>query len=433
MGGSAISGRLRPSKRRLATYAVATLGAITLVVALAVRQFGGTILDGPGLRMIERAYGRAHAGSELRIGGLEYSSGVNRLVATSVTLESPDTTIEIGRITLDGVTWARLLRRSISPDAFLAGADLEATQITAAFSRSRYELVCGRLRASARDSVLLAEGFALRTLAGDDDYFAARKYRKTRYLLAMPEFRVLGLAYDEMLRGRSYRARSVRFTRPVFEAYVNRDKPSAPTREKRLMVHEKLASMLKPLQVDSLAVVDGSVTYRDRVIADDALGVLTFGDVGMSIEGLANRAGAGDTIRLRAQGNLMDSGVLKIRMSMPIASQDFSLRYAGSLGAMDATCLNAYLDESVRTRLKSCDVKDAGFDIEVTDGRATGRVTLIYRNLEVARLDKQSGEPGGLKNSVVSLLANVFKIRSDNVPNDAGSMKVGTVEYSRTT
>jgi glycosyltransferase involved in cell wall biosynthesis len=42
-----------------------------------------------------------------------------------------------------------------------------------AFHRSRYGIVCERLHASVRDSVLIAEGFEARTLAGDDDYFAA--------------------------------------------------------------------------------------------------------------------------------------------------------------------------------------------------------------------------------------------------------------------
>jgi hypothetical protein len=431
MGEPAIGGRRGLPKRRRAAYAAASLAAVALASTLVILLFGGAVLDGPGRRMLERAYGRAHAGSELRIGGLEYSPDTGRLVATSVSLVSPDTQLELERITLTGVRWTTLVRRSLSPEALLAGSDLDATRIEVAFHRSRYELACGRLRASARDSVLLAEAFELRTLAGDEDFFSAREFRKTRYLLAMPEFRVLGLAYDEMLRGRSNRARSIRFSRPVFDAYVNRDKISDPARPRPLMVHEMLAALPQPLQVDSIAVVDGAVSYRDRVIAGDTPGVLSFANVGLSVAGLANRTGDGDTIRLRAQGNLMGAGVLKIRMSMPVAEPDFALSYSGSLGAMDATCLNEYLDVSVRTRLKSCQVDDVAFAIEVVDGRAGGRMTASYRDLEIARLDKQTGESGGLKNSVVSFLANVFKIRSDNAADASGSMKVGKVEYSR--
>ncbi|NTV04135.1 DUF748 domain-containing protein [bacterium] len=406
---------------------------MALVSTLVVLLFGGAILDGPGKRMLERAYGRAHPGSELRLGGLEYSSDAARLVVTAVSLESPGTKLDIERITLTGVRWARLLRRSLSPEALLAGADLDATRIEVEFRRSRYGIACGRLRASARDSLLLAEGFELRTLAGDEDFFAAREFRQTRYLLAVPEFRVLGLAYDEMLRGQAYRARSARFSRPVFDAYVSRDKPSNPVHSRRLMVHEMLAALTQPLQVDSVAVVDGAVSYRDRVIAGDAPGVLSFGDVGLSVAGLASRTGAGDTIRLRAQGALMGAGVLKIRMSMPVAEPDFSLSFSGSLGAMDATRLNEYLEVSVRTRLESCLVDDVAFAIEVDDGRAGGRLTASYRHLEIARLDEQTGESGGLKNSVVSFLANVFKIRSDNTADAQGAMKVGKVEYVRKT
>ena len=431
MGEPAIGGRRGPPRRRWAVYAAASLAAVALVSTLVVLLFGKSILDGPGKRMLERAYGRAHAGSELRIGGLEYSPDADRLVATSVTLESPDTKLAIERLTLTGVRWETLLRRAWSPAALLARTDLDATRIDVEFHRSRYGIACERLRTSARDSVLLADEFELRTLAGDEDFFSVRDIRRTRYLLAMPEFRVLGLAYDEMLRGRSNRARSIRFSRPVFDAYVNRDKPSDPGRPPRRMVHEMLAALAQPLHVDSIEVVDGAVNYRDRVIAGDTPGVLSFANVGLSVAGLANRTGDGDTIRLGAQGALMGAGVLKIRMSMPVAEPDFLLSYSGSLGAMDATCLNEYLDVSVRTRLNSCHVDNVAFAIEVVDGRAGGRMTASYRNLEIARLDKQTGESGGLKNNIVSFLANVFKIRSDNTADDSGSMKVGKVGYSR--
>ncbi len=432
MKGTAVKSSRRLSGRRLAAYGLASLGAIALVIAVIVLLFGGAILDGFGKRMIERAYSKTHAGSELRIGTLDYSAGANRLIARSVTLTSAKTSLKIERITLTGVRWAKLLLRTATPDVVFAETDVEATNLDVGLLRSRYGIGCARLRASVPGSDLIAEGFELRALAGDDDFFAARDFRRTRYLLEVPECRVLGLAYGEMLQGKSYRARSAHFSRPSFDALVNRDKPPRPFRERRFAAHGFLASIQKPLQVDSLAVTDGTLRYCERVIAGDAPGVLTIGTVSMSVEGLANRAGTSDAILLQAQGALMDAGVLKMQMTIPVASPDFSLNYSGSLGAMDATLLNAFLDEAVRTRITSGDVQEVTFDIQVTAGQASGSVRAIYKDLKIARLDKETGDQGGLTDRVTSFLANVFKIRNDNAPDATGSMKVGNVDYSRT-
>jgi hypothetical protein len=435
MEGTAVKSRRRPSGRRLSAYGVASLASIALAIAVVVLLFGDAILDGLGKRMIERAYGKTHAGSELRIGTLDYSARANRLIARSVTLTSANTSLKVERITLTGVRWAKLLLRKAAPDVAFAETELDAVNLDVGVPRSRYGIGCARLRASVPDSELTSEGFELRTLAGDDDFYAAREFRMTRYLLTIRECRVQGLAYDEMLRRKSYRARSVHFSRPSFEAMVNRDKPRSPPRDRPFAAPDLLSWVRNPLQIDSLAVTDGTVKYCDRVIAGDSPAVLTFGAVSMAVEGLANRSATSDAILIQAQGALMNAGVLKMQMTIPVASPDFSLHYSGSLGAMDMTSLNAFLDRAVRTRIASGYLQDATFDIQVTAGQASGHVRAHYKDLKISRLDKETGHEGGLTNRVTSFLANVFKIRNDNAPDAAGSIKmvkVGKVDYSMT-
>jgi hypothetical protein len=197
------------------------------------------------------------------------------------------------------------------------------------------------------------------------------------------------------------------------------------------MVHEALAAIKQPLRIDSLSISDGNLTYRERVIAGADPGVLTFGAVSMSVAGIANRGDASAAILLRAQGELMNAGTVKLLMSIPITPSDFSLHYSGSLSAMDLTRLDAFLAIAGHTRIKSGTAKEASFDIEVTGGQARGWVKAIYENLEFAFLDKETGSENGLDNRVVSFLAKKLKFRSSNVPDAAGLMKEGKVNYTR--
>src|SRR6185369_8337413 len=160
-------------------------------------------------------------------------------------------------------------------------------------------------------------------------------------------------------------------------------------------------------------------------------GVLTIGAVNLSVEGIANRGDATAAVQLRGQGDLMNAGTIKVLMSIPITSTNFSLHYSGSLSAMDLTRLDAFLEIAEHTRIKSGSAQEATFEIDVTDGHARGRVRAIYKDLEIAMLDKETGTEKGFGNRVTSFLANLLKIRASNAPDDSGSMKEGKVDYTR--
>jgi hypothetical protein len=128
----------------------------------------------------------------------------------------------------------------------------------------------------------------------------------------------------------------------------------------------------------------------------------------------------------------MDAGTVKVLMTIPIASPDFSLHYSGSLSAMDLTRLDPFLDIAEHTRIKSGSAQEAAFEIDVADGQARGRVRAIYRDLEMAVLDKQTGNEKGVANRVASLFVNALKIRNANTPDGStGPSKEGAVIYTR--
>ena len=427
----AVNNSRRLSLRRLSAYAGLCLGAVVLAVAVLILVFGGAILNRYGKEKAERAFAEAHPGFVLRIGDLDYAVGANCLVAQSVTLNATNTTLKVGRTSLTGVRWARLLWGTAALADVLAKASLEATNLDVEFSQAHYRIRCARLRASVPGSELIAEGTELRTLAGDEEFFAAHDFRTARFHVVVPECKVLGLAYGELLQGKSYRARSVHFSGPSFDALVNRDQPVEPFVKRPLMVHEALAAIRQPLQVDSLSITNGHFEYCERLAVGADPAVLTFGAVSLFVEGIANRGEANAAIQLRGQGDLMNAGTMKVLMTIPITPPDFSLHYSGSLSAMDLTRLDAFLAIAEHTRIKSGSAQEAAFEIDVTAGQARGRVRAIYGNLEMAVLDKQSGTEKGFDNRVASFLMNELKFRNSNAPDASGSMKEGEVNYTR--
>ncbi len=421
----------RRSLRRLAAYAGLGLGAVLFVGAMLVLIFGGSLINGYGKNKIERMFAAEHPGSTLRIGGLGYTVGANLLVARSITLSGANSTLKIGQISLAGVRWLRFLWGSPTLSAVLARTNIDALNLDWEFPRWRYGIRCARLRASLPGSALIARGAELRPLLTDEKLFAKSAYRTTRFRVIVPECAVSGLAYGELLAGKSYRARSLILERPDVDVLVNRDKPLPPLPRPPRMVHEELAAIRPPLRVDSFRIKDGVLRYSERVIVAAGPGMLTFSALTMSADGITNRGEASAAIRLQAQCKFMNAAALKVQMTIPLSLRGFSLHYSGSLGAMDLTRLNAFVVPVDSTRIESGRAAGATFEVGVTAGQARGRVRAIYKDLKIAFLNKQTDSSRGFGRHLGSFFANTFKIRAGNAQNSAGVEKEGDVNYTR--
>ncbi len=123
------------SLRRVSAYVGLCLGAVVLGVAVFILMFGGMILNGYGKGKVERAFAKAHPGCALQIGKLDYSVGADLLVAQAVTLSAPNTTLKVGRISLTGVRWTRLLWGTAALADVLAKATVDATNLAVELPR----------------------------------------------------------------------------------------------------------------------------------------------------------------------------------------------------------------------------------------------------------------------------------------------------------
>lgn len=420
------------SARRLLAYAAATLAATIIVAVLSLVLFRNVLLNQFGKEKAERAFAQAHPGSVLKIGSLHYTFRPNRLAAETVLLHTTNATLEVEKVQLTGVRWPGLLLGNSRLEEALSGMRLDATNAHLQFAGKQYWLQAERVRASVPGREFLIAGAELRPALGEQAFFAASEFRRTLFRVTLPEGTVSGLDYPGMLSGTALRADSVVLGRPTLHASVNRHKPARPTTKPPLMVHEALAAISLPLEIGKLSISNADLVYQEQALENGSPGVLTFGNLNLSATGIANNAGPAHAIHVSGQGDLMKAGTLKINMSIPVDPPDFSLEYSGSLGPMDLTLLNDFIDPAERTRVKSGYAQEARFVIQVTDGQARGQVRAVYRDLEIAVLDEETRSEKGLINRISTFLANVFKIQNSKTRDESGATEAGVVDYART-
>ncbi len=423
--------RLSPGKR--ASYAGVAVGALVLVCMLVLSLFLDPLVNRYIKPRIMKAFTEAYPNYSIRIPDMSYSIVKNRFGFDSVAVSAVDSTFfsTVGSFTVSGIGWMHLLwGGTLGPDDF-ANSMVKAQDIVLTFPREQYELRCGLLRVSVPDSEIVVEGVELHPPGDDEQFFTGSKFRKTRFRLIVPHARVLGLACLELLEGKAYRARSAHIHDAFLDALINKDRPFSQDTSSPRMPTEILTSIQGTLQVDTVSIMNGRLEYGERFAVGAKPALITLDSMQVLVEGIANHGDRGAAVVLHAQAKFMKAGTMHMRMSLPVASPALSFHYSGSLSGMELSALNGFLETAEQMRIKAGVLEAATFEIDVASGRASGNVRVAYRDLTFAAINKRTGSEKGFFDGIASFIANNFKIRGTNEPDESGSTKIGEVKYTR--
>lgn len=415
--------------RRLVFWACLGLTGLALAFLFAPDYFINGVIKTKNIESFERAF----PDYTLSIGNLHYKTWINRLECDSVELRARDDrfSCRLGAASIGGVGWIELLLGEALKSDNFESSRLLVGRVQVEYPKSGYELYCDRIGLSVPDSSIQVDSLVIIPAGSDEEFFARSKTRQSRYRLLIPRGHVAGTDCRGLIDTRIFCGRHATLESPMLDVLVNRDKSPAGGPPKPLMPNEILTSIKETLQVDSLSIGNASIRYAERFAVGGKHAVITLDGINVSVGGLENVSENRGAAVIRADGRIMKAGKLNLTMAIPLSTPEFSFRYTGSLGPMDVTKFNSYLEPSQHVRLKSGQLQDATFDIEVNSGHATGTVRAIYTDLNVAVLDRETGSEGGFKNKLTSFLANKLKIRNDNLPDDDGDVKIGHVDYRR--
>ncbi len=418
---------------KMASHPGVAVGAIVFICVLALLFFPDPLVNKFIKPRVAKAFAKAYPAYSLRIADMNYSILKNSFGFDSLMLSAVNGTFSsnVGPVFVSGIHWMHLLWGGSLVPTDYANSVVEAQNVVLNFPQSQYELRCGPLRVSVPDSEIVVEALSFQPVGDDEQAFAGSAFRKTRYRLSVPQVTVTGFAGLELLKGKTYRARSARIHDAFLDVLINKDKPHATKISSPPMPNEILSSIKGILQVDSLSVINGRVKYSERFGVGSKPAFITFDSVQVLAEGIANHGDPDAAIVIHAQGTFMKAGTMNILMTIPVVSQEFSFKYSGSLSRMDISTLNSFFETANQVRIKSGVLQTASFDISVASGRASGSVRAVYRDLHLAVINEHTRSEKGLFDGISSFYVNTVRIRRDNLPDKSGMMKIGEVNYTR--
>lgn len=418
---------------KIAKYLGFVFGTIILICLLIFILFTNPLINKFLKDPITNAFSEAYPEYSLKLGEMHYDIWKNRLECDSITLIRNDSTFSSSAVSfsVSGINWIKILwQKGISPNN-LSRLVIDAQNIILSFHKSQEGLKFGMLHISVPDSELIADSTIYFPLIGDEQFFAKSKFRQTRFRFDIPQINIAGLDFLALLKGNTYKTRSINVKDISADILVNMEIPYDSNSTNPLMPNEALLSMKEIVKVDSLKIINGKLKYCERFTVGGAPGVITFNKVNISVSGIANNTDYPDTSIIHANGIFMNSGIMKLDMEIPLTSKDFNLLYSGSLGTMDLTKLNNFIEPVEHQRIKSGTIHSAEYKINVNSGNASGTVRVEYEDLSIALLDKKTGSEKGVFNQILSIIGKVFVIRGSNVPDEKGKMKIGEIKYTR--
>ena len=354
--------KLTPGK--IALRASLAVGIILLVSALIFVFLPQVYLNGFLESRIIDAFQKAYPEYSLKIPGVNFNILKNRLECDPISLTKIDGTFSCrtGAVSVDGIGWMTLYRDNYISPKVVADAALDAQDIVINSEKSQDQIRCGRLHLSIPDSEIVADALEYHPSITDGQFFEESRFRSTRYRFVIPEISMNGLVYAGLFHGNNFRARSINIPDVFVDILVNMDKPWDTKAPNPLMPNEGLSSMKDTIRVDSLQIVNGRLNYNERYVVGVEAATVTFDKMRALAVGIVKHTGRRDTIVIRAQGRFMNAATMRLLMSIPLGSPQFAFSYSGSVGEMQVSSLNGFLETAERHRIKSGILHGATFN-----------------------------------------------------------------------
>ncbi len=265
-------------------------------------------------------------------------------------------------------------------------------------------------------SNLSIESFKLIPLYDRGTFGQKTKYQTDYIELAMKDVKLKYFDVGELIFNRKLNLRFIEIS--GFKTKIYRDKrlpfnynhfPKLPQE----LVHE----MKFPVNIDSISITNAKVTYEEQVENADKPGMVFFDTMNVLIENITNdpeMLKKNKLMKIYSEGMLMNKGLLKAKVFLPLTGKIDTFSFSGSLGCMVMENLNTITIPNASVKIEKGNVKSVNFSANANNDFAKGRMEFLYDDLSIEILKNIDGEEVK-ERKFLSFLANEIIKRSNPV------------------
>ena len=292
----------------------------------------------------------------------------------------------------------------------------------------RYKLHIGSFNINKEKSSMYISRFSVMPQLTEKAFSASIKYQDDLYQLDFKNVELNGLDARLLVTGKRLEAETLTL-QPMIKVFNDRMVTANPASKVGKYPHQLLAQVNFPVNIKKLVVSNGYVAYKERGAVSEQTGTVFFSNVNATVLNVTNVPDViklNDMMVLNARTRFMGVSDIQTTWKLRLGVQNGAFNVSGSGGGFDATAMNAITEPLGMVSIKKGQIKKITFDLAGTNLEANATSTLLYDNLKIIILEKDSS--GINKKRVSSFVANLM-VRNQN-PED-GKVRTNNVTKAR--
>jgi hypothetical protein len=321
-------------------------------------------------------------------------------------------------------------KRDTLSQRLISQLNFQTDEIQAVTSDSIYTITAKGILYSALSNTLEIKDFSIMPNFSDSRFMAKFKYETDRIEAKFREMYIHDFPAVDYVRAGIIISSYVKIG--DMDVQVYRDKRKKFRHKTKPTFQEIIYNYKAPLQIDSIGILHGNVIYTEMVDNAKAHGRISFSNIRASIFKVSNDSAykvKEAYLRLKAEGMFMDKSKIKILLKARLFDKKNTFTTTGHLSDLELKALNPILENSAFITASAGKIDTMDFHFVADNYKSTGKMKLLYHGLAVTVIDKKTGDTTGLKQKLITFIANRKLIDANPLPGD--EVREGEIGFER--
>lgn len=293
-----------------------------------------------------------------------------------------------------------------------------------------YNYQMRNIKVSSGQKKLSADHVAIDPALPEQKFLQQFKYANDRFDVNLQQIRLASVDIPLLLKGKIHADSLVSGKSSI---HIYRDLSYPHDKQNRVGTYPAQMVMKLPvgLNIKTAIFANSFIEYKERNAKSEKSGKVQFYNVGIRIDNLTNykKLLADKSMRFQFNALFLNKAPVKATIHFFPTSANGKFTIEGDLGKMPAEGINELAEPMGLAKVESGTLTGVHFEFAGNDYATDGTLTMLYDDLNISLLKKDSVDNTLDKKKLASLLANI-KVKNAN-PDKKGEIRQATVHYDR--
>ena len=338
----------------------------------------------------------------------------------------------IGKISIkvNGVQSSNIRELTTKPLKHSDEIAIAANKISLKSKDNKYNYNFSNVVVNSKRKELRIDRFNIVPYTGEKQFAAREKYQQDRYDVSLSGITLKGIEMDNLLNNK-IDATELVINNTSAKIYRDLRKPLKEESKVGNYPSQIIQKLDIPMNVRKATLVKANVEYKEKEIASDSTGVVSFTGARLEILNITNMPAAikqNNELNITFNANALGSIPFKGNFKFLLNSKDGDFFVNGHVSAFDGSKLNKVAIPMALIKVKSGKINSMDFHFKGNNTSAKGSFVMKYEDLkvDVLKIDKDSRDIK--KKGLITFVANTL-VKNNNPQN--GKLREETPSYER--